>query len=187
MIEPFPSAAAPSDVLDIRRYPNRRLYDATRSKTVTLDELHRLVVEGHRIRVTETATGLDITTRILTQIILDLDHTKLEMFPEGLLHAVLQANETLMREFMDTHFHRALELFAKSREQFEAQWKKSAAPTGAQEWMETWMKPFMSVGSAPANPAASEDGLVGVVKELGRQVEELQKEMAEHRESREGS
>ena len=59
----MPESAAPPEVLEIRRYPNRRLYDVTRSKTVTLDELHRLVVEGRKIRVTETATGEDITAR----------------------------------------------------------------------------------------------------------------------------
>ena len=51
------------DLLEIRRYPNRRLYDVTRSKTVTLDELHNLVREGYQIRVTETATGRDICKR----------------------------------------------------------------------------------------------------------------------------
>lgn len=184
MIEALPSPTASADVLDIRRYPNRRLYDATRSKTVTLSELHQLVVGGQRIRVTETSTAEDITARVLTQIILDLDIGKLEMFPEGLLHAVLQANEGLMREFMETHFHRALEHFADSREKFEAQWKQSATPIGAQDWMKAWVNPFMPPVDSPAAPES--EGLVDVVKDLSRQVAELQKQMTEHRESRNG-
>ena len=182
MIEPFPSAAAASDVLDIRRYPNRRFYDATRSKTVTLSEIHEMVVAGHRIRVTETSTGEDITARILTQIILDLDIGKLEMFPEGLLHAVLQANEGMMREFMDTHFHRALELFAESRKKFEAQWKQSTTPVAAQEWMRAWINPFMPPAESPTTAAS--ESLVEVVKDLSRQVAELKKQMAEASENR---
>jgi polyhydroxyalkanoate synthesis repressor PhaR len=184
MIESFPSAAAEPDVLDIRRYPNRRFYDANHSKTVTLSELHELVVGGHRIRVTETSTGEDITARVLTQIILDLDIGKLEMFPEGLLHAVLQANEGMMREFMDTHFHRALELFADSRKKFETQWKQSTSPIGEQDWMKAWINPFMPPADAPSAPES--ESLVDVVKDLSRQVAELQKQMSEQHESREG-
>ena len=187
MIESFPSPTTSSDVLDIRRYPNRRLYDATRSKTVTLSELHQLVVDGQRIRVTETSTGEDITARILTQIILDLDIGKLEMFPEGLLHAVLQGNEGMMREFMETHFHRALELFADSRKKFETQWKQSATPIGAQDWMKSWVNPFTPpVEPTGGAPAAEGAGLANVVKDLSRQVAELQTQMTEHRESRAG-
>ncbi|MGB6220270.1 polyhydroxyalkanoate synthesis regulator DNA-binding domain-containing protein [Haloferula sp.] len=179
MIEPLPFPSAAADVLEIRRYPNRRLYDATRSKAVTLDELHRLVVEGHRIQVTETATGEDITARILTQIILDLDIGKLAMFPEGLLHAVLQVNETVMTEFMDTHFHQALALFARSREQYETHWKQKMPSSDPQEWMKAWMAPFMQ--SVQAEPKAQDDDLAEVVKNLSKQVAEMQKEMAKQR------
>ena len=171
-------SAAPPEVLEIRRYPNRRLYDVTRSKTVTLDELHGLVVSGHKIRVTETATGEDITARVLTQMILDLDIAKLEMFPVGLLHAVLQANENLVRDFMDTHFHQALELFSRSREQFEAQWKPAVNPAVGTNWMQAWMAPFMGTEPAAPEKTPAEDDLAQVVKDLSRQVAELQKEMS---------
>lgn len=181
MIESMPAVTAPSELLEIRRYPNRRLYDATRSKTVTLDELHGLVVEGRRIRVTETASGEDITARVLTQMILDLDIAKLEMFPVGLLHAVLQANENLVREFMETHFHQALELFSRSREQFEAQWQPAVNPAVGANWMQAWMAPLMGAGTEPKEEAPKEEGLAEVVRDLSRQVAELQTEMARQR------
>ena len=182
MPQPLPAQAPISEVLDIRRYPNRRLYDATRSKGVTLDELHRLVVEGHRIKVTETASGENITGKILTQIILDLDIGKLALFPDGLLHAILQMNETMMREFMDSHFHQALELFSRSREQYEAQWQKTVPSNAPQEWMNTWMKPFLQAAQlAPSTPKTSPDDLGKIVQNLSRQVAELQQEMANQR------
>ena len=180
----MPDAVAPPEVLEIRRYPNRRLYDVTRSKTVTLDELHRLVVEGRQIRVTETASGEDITARVLTQMILDLDIAKLEMFPVGLLHAVLQANETLVRDFMDTHFHQALEMFSRSRKQFEAHWQPAVGPAVGANWMQAWMAPFMGTEAASPESTPQEEGLVDVVKDLSRQVAELQQEMVRQRAER---
>mgnify|MGYP001828006216 CR=1 FL=1 len=180
----MPDSATLSRLLEIRRYPNRRLYDVTRSKTVTLDELHGLVVEGRQIRVTETATGEDITGRVLTQMILDLDIAKLEMFPVGLLHAVLQANESLVREFMDTHFHQALELFSRSREQFEAQWQPAVNPAVGANWMQAWMAPFMGAEAASSQRRPEDEALVDVVKDLSRQVAELQQEMVRQRAAR---
>lgn len=163
------------DVLEIRRYPNRRLYDVTRSKTVTLDELHNLVREGYQIQVTETATGKDITPRVLTQMILDLDSGKLEMFPSDLLHAVLQANEKLVGEFVDTHFRKALEMFTQSRERFEAQWKPLVDPSLARGWMQSWMAPFMPEdGDAPGG----EEGLHALLAELSREVAALREQIA---------
>ena len=164
------------ELLEIRRYPNRRLYDMTRSKTVTLDELHGLVRKGYQIKVTETATGVDITPRVLTQMILDLDSGKLEMFPSDLLHAVLQANEKLVGAFMETHFRKALEVFTRSQERFEAQWKPLVDSPATPEWMQSWIAPFM-----PETPVTngSDRDLRTVVEELGRQVANLQEQMAE--------
>jgi len=53
----------------IRKYVNRRLYDTTESRYVNLDDLRRLITNGQEIRVIERASGADITTSVLLQII----------------------------------------------------------------------------------------------------------------------
>lgn len=52
-------------VREIRRYRNRRLYDLGLRRTITMRELSAIVREGHRVRVTEHATGEDITVAVL--------------------------------------------------------------------------------------------------------------------------
>ena len=47
--------------LIIKKYPNRRYYDATRSRHVTFEELHSLVRDGYELQVTDSKTGEDIT------------------------------------------------------------------------------------------------------------------------------
>ena len=54
----------------IKKYPNRRLYDTTESKYITLDDVKKLVLEGVPFLVTDKQTGEDITRNILLQIIL---------------------------------------------------------------------------------------------------------------------
>jgi len=53
----------------IRKYVNRRLYDTTQSRYVNLDDLRELITKGIQLRVVEQATGSDITTPVLLQII----------------------------------------------------------------------------------------------------------------------
>lgn len=56
--------------LEIRKYPNRRYYDVTRSQHLTLEDIRSLVRENYDIRVTDSKSGSDITAKVLAQIIL---------------------------------------------------------------------------------------------------------------------
>src|SRR5256885_13317801 len=53
----------------IRKYANRRLYDAQDSRHVTLDDLRKLIAGGQRVKVLDDKSGADITRSILLQII----------------------------------------------------------------------------------------------------------------------
>lgn len=55
----------------IRKYVNRRLYDTTQSRYVNLDDLRDLILKGSQVKIVEQATGADITTPVLLQIIAD--------------------------------------------------------------------------------------------------------------------
>ena len=72
--------------LKIRKYPNRRYYDSTRSRHLTLEALYAAIRDGYEIEVTDSKTGQDITAKVLAQIIIDLDPPKLGVFPVALLH-----------------------------------------------------------------------------------------------------
>ncbi len=53
----------------LKKYPNRRLYDSTDSKYVTLHDLRQLIVDGESISVTDSRDGGDITRAVLMQIL----------------------------------------------------------------------------------------------------------------------
>ena len=53
----------------IRKYVNRRLYDTVESRYVNLEDLRRVINTGGSIRVLDQASGRDITTTVLLQII----------------------------------------------------------------------------------------------------------------------
>ncbi len=147
---------APSELqrYEIRKYPNRRFYDVTRSRHVTLDDLYELVKIGHEIVVTDSKTGTDITNVVLTQIILEHDPPKLDLFPASLLHQAIQANQQMVRRFVDEYFAQAVNAFAESRNRFDEFLRRSGfsalQPMAPFDWVRM-LFPGMT-GGTPSAP-----------------------------------
>lgn len=55
----------------VKRYRNRKLYDAASRRHLTLDGLARLVARGEDVQVLEQGSGEDVTAPTLAQAILD--------------------------------------------------------------------------------------------------------------------
>ena len=55
----------------IRRYGNRKLYDAAARRYVTLEDVARLVANGHDVEVVDQRTGEDLTSLTLAQVLLE--------------------------------------------------------------------------------------------------------------------
>ena len=167
-------------LLKIRKYPNRRYYDTTRSRHLTLEELYAAVRDGYEIEVIDSKSGEDITAKVLAQIIIDLDPPKLGVFPVPLLHRLLRANEQLVQDFTKKYFNQALDAFLDSQRKFEQSMRSAlglpaAVPTVSDLTRMMW-GPFNPVGTAAGADEAQGD-LKPVVSDLRRQVEELQKEL----------
>ncbi len=105
--------------VQLRRYPNRRYYDAARSQHLTLEDIFRLICDGHEVQVNDSKSGEDITVRVLAQLILEQAPGKLAALPAELLHQIIRSNESLLREFVDKYFYRALSAFIESQREFD--------------------------------------------------------------------
>lgn len=84
-------------LIRVRKYPNRRLYDATRSRHLTHEELYDLVIAGHTVSVTDSRTDEDITNLVLVQAMLERSPGKLAAFPPELSHLLVRASEQMLR------------------------------------------------------------------------------------------
>jgi polyhydroxyalkanoate synthesis repressor PhaR len=78
--------------IHIKKYENRRLYDATNSRYVNLDEVAKFVQLGHDVQVIDVASGEDITRVILTQIIAEGAKTPDSGFPLDVLKQMVIAS-----------------------------------------------------------------------------------------------
>lgn len=183
--------------LDIRKYPNRRYYDATHSRHLTLQEIRALIRDGYDVTVTDSRTGADITGQVLTQIILELETPKLDTFPVPLLLRVIRANDQLIRGFVDQYFNQALQSWLEYQKQLEhslrrmpglpgifppfAAWSQAGfppAPPGPGSGGPTEPEAPATAPAAPPPAGAREGGdMRRVVGELQQQVEALRREL----------
>lgn len=77
----------------IKRYESRKLYDTEESRYVSLEEIAGWVRQGQEVRVLDNATGSDVTSQTLTQIILDEGRRGTSFIPSELLHDLVRMGE----------------------------------------------------------------------------------------------
>ena len=162
--------------LEIRKYPNRRYYDTTRSRHVTLDEIHNLIRQGYEVHVIDSKTRRDITSEVLVQIIAELDPPKLCVFPVPLLHRLLRSNERMMGDFVDRFFTQPLGALLESQRSMEQVLREAIGLTSPAPLMTDWAKMMMPRFTPPSRET---DVLRELVSELRQQLAELRTARAE--------
>lgn len=75
----------------IKRYPNRKLYNTESKQYITLEEISKLIRQGDEIHVVDHASGEDLTTVTLTQIIFELEKKQSGFLPRSILSGLIQA------------------------------------------------------------------------------------------------
>ena len=80
----------------IKRYGSRKLYDTEESRYVSLEEISSWIREGQEVKVVDNASGSDVTSQTLTQIILDEGRRGTSFLPSELLHELVRLGEKAM-------------------------------------------------------------------------------------------
>lgn len=98
----------------IKKYENRRLYDATASRYVNLDDVAQMIRAGAEVQVVDAKTGKDLTRVILTEIIVE-DARGREALPVELLRQLVAASDRATHEFLTWLLTTSRERLASAR------------------------------------------------------------------------
>ena len=175
-----------SRTLEIRKYQNRRYYDSTHSRHLTLEQIHKLIIEGYNIRVLDAKTNEDITSRVLTQILLEYEPVNLDVFSKELLTRAIRVNDRLLKDFVDVYFRQAFEAFCGSQKQVDQMLRQAhhltsilpaAAASSAASLFRPWIpiSPPVSTEPVRANDLNEDPGSAGVQNEIAALREEVSK------------
>ena len=105
----------------IKKYANRRLYDASISRHVTLEDIRDLIVRGEKIRVVEDKTGEDITRLILLQVIAEQEQFGKPILTSQLLESIIRYYGGPMQDFMAGYLEQSVAAFMQQQENVQQQ------------------------------------------------------------------
>jgi len=136
------------NILLLKKYTNRRLYDTEKSTYVTLDYVTDTIRQGRHIQVTDAKTGEDVTSAILTQIVLEEARKKKYLLPPPLLYLIIQYGENVLTDFFEKYLEQTIRNYLLFRNMADDQFKK---------WLEYGenypkMNPQAMAGLSPFKP-----------------------------------
>src|ERR1700728_5246708 len=91
----------------IRKYANRRLYDTTASRHVTLEDLRQVIVSGGRIKVVDDKSGEDLTRSVLLQIIAEQEQFGVPVLSSELLEMIIRFYGGPMQALLSRYLEQA--------------------------------------------------------------------------------
>ena len=103
----------------VKRYGNRKLYDTSESRYVTLDEIGRWVKAGEDVKILENDTGEDLTAVTFAQIILEEERKKSGLLSLRMLREIIQHGEAALQGLAAT-VDRGMEAIRTAPEQIVA-------------------------------------------------------------------
>ena len=179
----------------IKKYSNRRLYDSTNKRYVTLDDIGALIREGNEVKVIDSQTGADISKVILIQVVLESEKNKEDILPVSFLHMLIKYGNKVAKDFFENYFLMMFQPYFSVQENFKKNirlWQEmgwfppgvklppnfdlmnlSEMPAGGEF---PWVKPEPAKETSPPHTAKEVEYLMEKIKELEKKIKSLNEE-----------
>lgn len=87
----------------VKKYQNRKLYDTKDSCYITLDDIATLIRKGEEVRVVDNKTKNDVTSVILTQILVDQEKSAKSTLPQTMLRDIIRRGKGSVSDFIQRY------------------------------------------------------------------------------------
>jgi len=108
------------DTVIIKKYANRRLYDTSASRYVTLDHLRELVRDNTDFKVVDAKSGEDLTRSVLAQIIFEEESKGANLLPVEFLRQLIGFYGDSMQAFVPGYLRLSMDNLAKQQDALRA-------------------------------------------------------------------
>jgi polyhydroxyalkanoate synthesis repressor PhaR len=109
------------ELVVIKKYANRRLYNTATSTYVTLDDLSQMVKKGNDFTVADAKSGEDITKSVLTQIIFEEESKGQNLLPINFLRQLIRFYGDSLQGLIPGYLEMSLGNLAKEQDHFRKQ------------------------------------------------------------------
>jgi len=169
------AAGSEADVVIIKKYANRRLYDTESSSYITLDRLAEMVRQKRQFKVVDAKTGDDLTRGVLAQIIMDEESRGATMLPVNFLRQLISMYGDQMQSVVPQYLEASLEALQRNQSQFRDAMAGALAANPFAEIARRNMEMFTA--AAAAKPAAEKADNKAELAALKAELAELQQKL----------
>ena len=113
-------AEGDENIVTIKKYANRRLYNTATSSYVTLDHLCQMVKDDVDFVVYDAKTGEDITRAVLTQIIVEEEAKGQNLLPISFLRQLIGFYGDNLQMVVPRYLETAMSTFADNQERMRS-------------------------------------------------------------------
>jgi polyhydroxyalkanoate synthesis repressor PhaR len=113
-----------TDMIVLKKYANRRLYDTHKSAYVTLAEVAAVIRQGKTIKAFDAKTKEDVTAFVLTQIVLEEAKNNNTLLPVPLLHMIIRYGENILHDFFENYLEQTINAYVAYKGKADEQFKK---------------------------------------------------------------
>lgn len=133
----------------IKKYNNRRLYDTESSKYITINQVSEMIKAMKEVKVIDADSEEDVTSYILTQIVLEEAKNKKALLPVPLLHMLIRYGDNILSEFFEKHLMKTMENYINQKSAFDDHFRKmlefSTEISGVAQKTMAEMSPFKTL------------------------------------------
>ena len=140
------------DVVIIKKYANRRLYDTESSSYITLERLAEMVRQKREFKVVDARSGEDITHNVLTQIIMDEESRGQTLLPVSFLRQLIGLYGNSVQGAVPQYLEASLDAFERNRSQLTDAMAGAFAANPFAELARRNMEMFAAATSAGKKP-----------------------------------
>ena len=173
------NAGKDDDVVIIKKYANRRLYNTRSSSYITLDHLAKMTREGVNYKVLDAKTGNDLTRQILTQIIMDEESSGEQMLPVNFLRELICMYGNSMQSLIPHYLEASMENFRANQAKLAKTFEDSLGNNPLAKLAEQNMAMFKAAASAFMPGAEGASGVTGQPADPSEDLAKLREQMAE--------
>ena len=147
------------EVVIIKKYANRRLYDTESSSYITLERLAEMVRQKREFKVVDARSGEDITHNVLTQIIMDEESRGQTLLPVSFLRQLIAMyGGGQMHAMLPQYLEASLEAFQQGQSQMREVLSSAFTANPFAELARRNMEMFQAAATGRAPPPPPPEG-----------------------------
>lgn len=119
-------------MIQIKKYPNRRLYDTSQSKYINVDYILELIKKNQDFEIVDSKSGEDQTKIILMQIISEQEgDDQQSLLTNSLLKQLIRYYDTDMQPYVRSYLEQSLAGFLEQQETMQQTMKDMTSSSPA--------------------------------------------------------